>query len=395
MSIGRRVAILCFLSMVLLIGCVPQQIQLKGTWDFVGYKDARTKSVFEIDSTICFDGDGNGFYYTNADSSAMKCFSYLISEDHKLAIIINQEVSMVDYSINAKEKRLELDGLVYQYVSSEIMSIGIIETEELGTAPTSTTELAQTQTSTQTQPSISTPSSTPSSTPTSTPTLTPTPEAAYLVQLRNASEGEYVFFGSYEQDNNTSEKESIEWLVLKKDGNKLLLISRYALDRQQYNTPRTGVVWEDCYLRSWLNNSFYNEAFSYEEKRIIQKTPVMAQENASFREVWQGYDTEDRVFLLSTKEARDYFKSDSERRCKATAYAKAKGAYTDQSGVGEGCCWWWLRTSGCASYEYTYDSDASDFATDVLSTGEVDYWGNQVNHGYGAVRPAIWIILDN
>ena len=38
-------------------------------------------------------------------------------------------------------------------------------------------------------------------------------------------------FGSYEQDNDVSNgKESINWIVLEKSGNKLMLITEYALD---------------------------------------------------------------------------------------------------------------------------------------------------------------------
>ncbi len=74
--------IICILLLV--IACVSQSIQLKGTWEFVGYKEGRVKSVIETDSTICFDGDGNGYYFQNDDSSISNYFTYLISNDHKM-----------------------------------------------------------------------------------------------------------------------------------------------------------------------------------------------------------------------------------------------------------------------------------------------------------------------
>ena len=46
--------------------------------------------------------------------------------------------------------------------------------------------------------------------------------------IKQADVGHYVSFGSFEQDNNLNNgKEEIEWLVLAKEGNKVLLISRY------------------------------------------------------------------------------------------------------------------------------------------------------------------------
>lgn len=56
-----------------------------------------------------------------------------------------------------------------------------------------------------------------------------------------------------------------------------------------------------------------------------------------------GYASQDRVFLLSITEANNYFKSDSARQCKPTAYAKAQGVWTNTD---NGNCWWLLRSPG-------------------------------------------------
>jgi hypothetical protein len=78
--------------------------------------------------------------------------------------------------------------------------------------------------------------------------------------------GGYVTFGSYEQDNDLSNgKEDIEWLVLARENNKALLISRYSLDNQPYSEHTEEVPWENCSLRKWLNDNFLNEAFSSDE----------------------------------------------------------------------------------------------------------------------------------
>ena len=46
--------------------------------------------------------------------------------------------------------------------------------------------------------------------------------------LSGAEAGSRVFFGAYEQDNDESDgREDIEWLVLAREGDRLLVISRY------------------------------------------------------------------------------------------------------------------------------------------------------------------------
>ena len=194
--------------------------------------------------------------------------------------------------------------------------------------------------------------------------------------------GNIVTFGTYEQDNNTSNgKEDIEWIVLANEGNRSLLISRYALDCQQYNTKFKDVTWETCSLRPWLNGTFLNAAFTADEQKAIQKTSVdngKSQGNSS----WStngGNNTTDQIFLLSYAEAGKYFASDSDRICKTTAYAKAQGAYTDDSGN----CWWWLRSPD--SRQRGAASVTTDGSLGHLTDG---------SGGSTAVRPAFWINLN-
>ena len=82
--------------------------------------------------------------------------------------------------------------------------------------------------------------------------------------------GDYITFGKYEQDNDTSNgKEDIEWLVLDVQGDKAFVISKYALDAKAYNEDETAISWETITLRKWLNNDFYNSAFTSSEKNRI------------------------------------------------------------------------------------------------------------------------------
>ena len=191
--------------------------------------------------------------------------------------------------------------------------------------------------------------------------------------------GDTLVFGTYEQDNDTSNgKEKIEWLVLAKEGNKLLLVSDKVLDRQRYNESYDDVTWETCSLRKWLNTTFFNEAFSTEEQAIIQSTNVSSDKNPEYS-TNPGNATQDQVFLLSITEAHKYFNSDSARQCEPTNFAFANGAWESYSGN----CWWWLRSPG-----YYQDCAAS-----VDSYGDVDECGPRVDDDYSAVRPAIWISL--
>ncbi len=204
----------------------------------------------------------------------------------------------------------------------------------------------------------------------------------YMVEkLKVAEVGDYVFFGAYEQDNNTANgKEDIEWLVLDKKDGKALVISKYALDCKQYNTSYTDVTWETCSLRKWLNSTFINAAFTDAEKSLISTVTLSAENPVYYTN--PGNATQDKVFLLSITEANKYFSSDSSRQCKATAYAEAQGAYVSNYSR---ICWWWLRSPG----------DYHNTATSVLQSGDVKEYGYGVDYSITAVRPALWIDLNS
>ena len=188
--------------------------------------------------------------------------------------------------------------------------------------------------------------------------------------------GNYVTFGHYEQDNNTSNgKERIEWLVLDVQGDKALLISRYALDCQRYNSTRTDVNWERCTLRTWLNGTFLNAAFTTNEQKAVLMTNV---DNSSYS-TNGGNNTQDKVFLLSYTEAWKYFVSDTARQCQPTKYAVAQNAYKASNGN----CWWWLRSPG----------SSSSSACSVNSYGARRY--GVVDYDNAAVRPAFWLDLSS
>ena len=212
------------------------------------------------------------------------------------------------------------------------------------------------------------------------------PRVFQLVSKKQPSYKGFVTikFGRYPQASK-NENALIEWLVLKNDGSKALLISKYALDCQKYNTTDTSVTWETCTLRRWLNGSFINSAFSAEEQKQILHTTVTSDRNPSYS-TYPGNNTKDKVFLLSIAEAQKYFSSDSTGQCQGTAYCFAQGGDQDS----DGRCSWWLRSpdyfsrdcvsivnnygvAGCRLYHVTRSLPFSDGIT---------------------VRPALWINLE-
>ncbi len=201
--------------------------------------------------------------------------------------------------------------------------------------------------------------------------------------LRNAAVGDYVLFGAYEQDNDPSNgAEDIEWLVLEKDGDSMLLISRYALDCRPYQGVFGEITWEECALRAWLNEIFFNDAFSaYEQSRILN-TRVSADENPSYTTTLVGNDTEDRVFLLSITEAVRYMDPESARQCEPTAYANAQSGLENIC-VANGYCLWWLRSPGIRSMNIAF----------VDSTGSISLHGYSADHANTAVRPVIRVCV--
>ena len=196
-----------------------------------------------------------------------------------------------------------------------------------------------------------------------------------------------VKFGSYKN-------EEIEWYVLDYKEGKNLLISKYILDTQMIYDPGEEeypniMTWEETTIRTWLNEDFMNGAFSNEEKAKIETTLVENHENDWYGTPG-GNDTEDKIFLLSSDEAAQYFSSDLERVAKPTKQVKEKyEAWLD----GKLDYSWFLRTPGIFGKKN---------AT-VTCNGRVDQageWGDSLVsvsdssttiHG---IRPAMWVKLD-
>ncbi len=134
--------------------------------------------------------------------------------------------------------------------------------------------------------------------------------------------------------------------------------------------------WVTSSLRKWLNNDFYNTAFTSGEKAQIGISPL---ENKSTKSsTYDSGDTSDKIFPISYNDARNSnygFTSNRARWLKGTDYAKCQGLSVISSYGGNS--WWWLRSP-----------DNSTNAKVVCYDGEVVYYSGGVYTASNGIVPA-------
>lgn len=201
------------------------------------------------------------------------------------------------------------------------------------------------------------------------------------------------------------EKNPIEWIVLAKDDKKVLLLSKYIVDCKPFDyvdianldkmseekkNNYKSINWENSSLRKWLNNDFYDNCFSSNERKKIIETYLY------------DVDTVDRIFCLSESEYKKYFFNDeyydklqgtqglntyfngaTKRNKIAMSYDKNK--YIPENDTYE----YWLRDE---------DINKKEYGIEFGTTKIVNYYGDinfDVNHNeFCGVRPAMWVSLD-
>ncbi len=231
-------------------------------------------------------------------------------------------------------------------------------------------------------------------------------------KLSKAKVGDEIQFGKYEQDNDTTNgKEPIDWIILSKEENRVLVVSKYVLDAKAYklSDEDATVTWETSYVRKWLRIYFLSVAFNSDEQKHIPKVTLQNESN-QYSNVSGGNDTEDQVFILSLDELKNYFGSEfqyynnyfvSDAIVKPTPYAVRKGAVStvldsscspdstyNQKNAGKEGTIWFLRTpqddqkgacivweEGCYAYMHGQNFDAG-------SSGNLESYG---------IRPAMYI----
>lgn len=235
-----------------------------------------------------------------------------------------------------------------------------------------------------------------------------TTEALETVVLKDAKIGDIVQMGTYEQDGDAETEDPICWDVLDKDGDAVLLISHDVIAYQRFSDSRKCVIWEDSEIRTWLNQEFYAEAFDETEQASIRETTLENPSTVGFAahvdpsgdvQVRESRpDTKDKIFLLSWKEAEQYYgnrltdASVLGRRPSRAVLQKRKAIFTDliieelpamypysrHLPDGTDRLSWMLRSTGMKDYN-------------ILVIGYKGKWDQDYPDSYNGVRPVMWV----
>ena len=201
------------------------------------------------------------------------------------------------------------------------------------------------------------------------------------VPYRRVAKGDVIDFGSFEQDGNEANgPEPIQWIVLERFDDRLLVLSADVLEARQYNhVPFQDVTWADSDLRAWMNGDFFTASFTPAQQGII---PSVLNENAdqSIAGTPGGAPTQDRVFALSEQESVVYLSGSANRSDIGAAPASQAAASGPLAVSEDGTADWWLRSPGT----YAFAAQYVDTAGAPLPSGA------NVDVLYG-VRPALWI----
>lgn len=225
--------------------------------------------------------------------------------------------------------------------------------------------------------------------------------------------------------------EPIKWRILTTNENSAYIMSDIALDSFSIQPDRkeenrdglyasynnsTGVPdgtyannWEYCFLRGWLNETFYNEVFNGLQKEIIKTSHLdntARSSNPNDYPKYYGYgenagknkfadqckDTDDKIFLLSLRDItttaygfnKDVKAEDPARNLQATDFAKLHGAPMNTND--KKYVTWYTRSPAPANGNQGY----ATFVLDRHAKGAIDSIDLVPD---GGVVPALWITL--
>lgn len=212
--------------------------------------------------------------------------------------------------------------------------------------------------------------------------------------------------------------ENIDWRVL--DPSTGLVMCETIIDSQPYSTTiyfnssassryayfsdssyeNYASDYETSSIRQWLNNDFYNTAFTDSEKKEISTTTLnndgyYTLTGTTGYEKLDSNETKDKIFLLSYNEARnsnfgfnsDPWVDDTARLAKGSDYARCQGLYVagNSNGNSNGNYNWLLRSSGNNSRYCCY----------VSSSGYSSNGYCQVYFTCYGIRPALRLCKHN
>lgn len=149
---------------------------------------------------------------------------------------------------------------------------------------------------------------------------------------------------------NYYELSPIVWQVLFENDNYYFAITEKIIDAVQFSLNRfpqrldnkfcQANSWETSYVRRWLNNEFFYDAFNETEREQIVYVKIDNTNSGYYPSTSE--DTNDKVFLISHNEI---YRTDCSGAL-TTDYAKARGAYSSTSASHYGKGDWWTRSPG-------------------------------------------------
>ena len=150
-----------------------------------------------------------------------------------------------------------------------------------------------------------------------------------------------------------------------------MLLADRMPDTHPFHDNANDTYWAECSLRQWLNNNFFNRAFTAEEQTSILETDVENVKNYYFGTPC-GPNTRDKVFVLSEAEVFSSEKAtnygfypsdgvtDPARHFSSTLYAKCRGVWWSPKTTSLGCSFWFLRVSGYTQANVVYVGAGGD-----------------------------------
>ena len=198
-----------------------------------------------------------------------------------------------------------------------------------------------------------------------------------------------VKFGDYYKNCN-DKLYPLYWHVFDVDDSKVYLITARVIDCVPFYTDGQPMFWSASYIRQWLNDDFYNTAFSDEEKELLclEKLSILNNSNLGLSAGRFAEETEDKVFLMTANQANDA--SQSILRAQVSPYAKEKGVFVEPKydyGM------WWLMSPG---YNLQTAAVVDIYGTIHNGSGEsTKYTDVSMFDDYVGVRPVIAIDYDD
>lgn len=208
-------------------------------------------------------------------------------------------------------------------------------------------------------------------------------------KFKEGEVGKTTTFGTFEQDNDRgTTDEPINWIILKKTDTSMYLISEKILVYMPFHNELYSLYssykWNQTSMYEWLNDDFYNSAFTEDEKNLISEPSTY------------GIG---RISILSRKEAETYFDWRGDREAYHTKFAGAHSKSYSPSGVCNDYGEWALRTITASQIQPCGYAHA--YVTEDGEIVDVDSEYKYISNGYSynsyvsiGVRPVIWISLD-